>query len=148
MNGNYPFYPQFQQGYQQNWQQGYSQPVPDQLMQYRQMSQPMQNQPQNTPQQPVESPFNWVQGEAGAKAYLVAPNSTVVLWDSEAEVIYVKTANPNGMPSMRVFDYTERLSQQPTPSGHGKNTDYVTRQEFEALAAKIAALSKEEEDGE
>lgn len=144
MNSNYPYYPQYPSAYQQ----GYSQPMQDQLMQYRQMGQQMQNPPHNVPQQPVESPFNWVQGEAGAKAYLVAPNSTVVLWDSEAEVIYVKTANPNGMPSMRVFDYTERLSQQPAPNSHGKNTDYVTRQEFEALAAKIAALSKEEEDGE
>jgi hypothetical protein len=25
----------------------------------------------------------WVQGEAGAKSYLVAPNKTVTLWDSE-----------------------------------------------------------------
>lgn len=144
MNPNYSYYPQYPSAYQQ----GYSQPMQDQLMQYRQMGQQMQNPPQNVPQQPVESPFNWVQGEAGAKAYLVAPNSTVVLWDSESEVIYVKTANPNGMPSMRVFDYTERLSQQPIPNGHGKNAEYVTRQEFEALAAKIAALSKEEEDGE
>lgn len=26
----------------------------------------------------------WVQGEAGAKSYMVAPNTTVQLWDSEA----------------------------------------------------------------
>ena len=142
MNPNYQYYPQYQSPYQQS----YSQPMQDQLTQYRQMSQQMQNVPQNVSQQPIESPFNWVQGEAGAKAYLVAPNTTVVLWDSEAEVIYIKTANPSGMPSMRVFDYTERVSQQPIPGSHNK-TDYVTRQEFEALAAKIAALAKEEEDG-
>ena len=38
---------------------------------------PQQTQPQ-PPQQPTQS-LIWVQGEAGAKSYLVAPNSTVTL---------------------------------------------------------------------
>ena len=43
---------------------------------------------QYQPQQ--NSGITWVQGEAGAKSYLVAPNTTVQLWDSEAQRIYLK----------------------------------------------------------
>jgi hypothetical protein len=147
MNGNYSYFPQYQQGY--------SQPIPDQLMQYRQMGQQMQNMPQNQLQQPVgispESPMIWVQGEAGAKAYLVAPGCSVVLWDSEADVVYIKSANQNGMPVTRVFDYKERLSQAPQ-TAFPPAQDYVTRKEFEALTARLNAIAgknnKEDEDGE
>lgn len=52
--------------------------------------------------------LNWVQGEAAAKAYLVAPGCTVQLWDSEEKVIYLKSADASGMPSMKVLDYTIR----------------------------------------
>ena len=41
--------------------------------------------------QPMQAQGNqngliWVQGEAAAKSYLVAPGSTVQLWDSEEKV--------------------------------------------------------------
>ena len=42
--------------------------------------QPYQAVPQNPPaQQPQNGGIIWVSGEAGAKAYLVAPNTTVQL---------------------------------------------------------------------
>lgn len=59
-------------------------------------------------QQSTNTPMTWVQGESGAKSYLVAPNQTVVLWDSEAQVIYIKTADGSGMPSIKTLEYTVR----------------------------------------
>ena len=53
----------------------------------------------------------WVQGENGAKSYLVAPNSTVVLFDSESQTIYLKSADASGMPTLRILDYTIRDAQ-------------------------------------
>lgn len=48
--------------------------------------------PQYYPTQPQQmqnvNPLIWVQGEAGAKSYLVGPGQTVALWDSEESVIY------------------------------------------------------------
>ena len=41
----------------------------------------------------TQSALTWVQGEAGAKSYLVAPNSTVVLWDSETPTIYITSSD-------------------------------------------------------
>ena len=120
--------------------QPYGQAMPDQLAQLRQAQyQPMPMQPTVQPQT-VQEPMIWVQGEAGAKAYMVAPGGSVVLWDAERYVFYIKTADQSGMPSMRVFEYTERGGSVPNVSQ--VNTNYVTRQEFDALAARINAMTQ------
>lgn len=107
----------------------------------------VQNQPQNVaPVQPsVQGGLIWVSGEAGAKAYLVAPNNTVQLWDSEAQVIYLKSADASGMPSMKILDYTIRDSAK-----NGSNTmpvmqannlsDYATKNELKAVSDEISAI--------
>lgn len=101
---------------------------------------------QMTPQMPAQnSGVIWIQGEAAAKSYLVAPNTTVALWDSEAQSIYLKSADASGMPSMRVLDYTIRDNApkmpQNTPLAAGQ--DFPTREEFNALKGQIDALKRE-----
>ena len=75
-----------------------------------QYPQPVQMMPQQTSPQPMPQQNNtgilWVQGEAGAKSHLVAPNTTVALWDSEAQRIFLKSADAAGMPSMKILNYT------------------------------------------
>lgn len=145
----------------------YQPPMPDQLAQLRgqyQPMQPMQNQQQvqsqqllqNTQQQAANSMI-WVQGEAGAKSYLVANGNTVPLWDSENQTVYIKTVDASGMPSMRVLDYTERTApRMPQNETKRAEQDYVTRGEYNALAERVGALEsvpakkkalKEETDG-
>lgn len=128
------------QPYQPMYGQGYGQPMQDQLSQLRQPYQ-MQPMPQGQPMMPVQQtqPDNgmiWVQGEAGAKAYMVAPGNSVVLWDSEDHVIYIKSADAAGMPGMRVFEYVERTAA-PRNVSVGNANQYVTRAEFEDFAARI-----------
>jgi len=89
---------------------------------YPQQQQFQQSVPNVQPsvQQPSQpnNGFNgiiWVQGEAGAKSYLVAPNTTVQLWDSESPVIYLKSADASGMPSIKTLDYTIRDSANQKP---------------------------------
>ena len=84
----------------------------------------------------------WVQGEAGAKSYMVAPNSTVQLWDSESQTIYLKSADASGMPSMRILDYTIRQNPvQASPvASPAQNVDYPTREEFNALQSLVEGL--------
>ena len=83
-----------------------------------------------------QSGIIWVQGEAAAKSYLIAPNSTVQLWDSEEKIIYLKSADASGMPSIKVLDYTIRGEEK-----EKKATEYATKEEVEALAEKIRELS-------
>ena len=56
----------------------------------------------HTNQMTPQNGIIWVQGESGAKAYPVAPNQTVQLWDSEGQVVYLKSADGSGMPSMKI----------------------------------------------
>ena len=94
---------------------------------------------------PVPAPQNtgiiWVQGEAGAKSYLVAPNTTVQLWDSEDQVIYLKSADASGMPSMRILDYKERVSQLPVIETKIKE-EPVSSDEFDVLSKQIESLKR------
>lgn len=88
-------------------------------------------------QQPAQS-LIWVQGIEAAKAYPVAPGNTVQLWDSETAAVYLKSADQNGIPTMRAFDLVERVTERP-------QTEYVTRKEFEELKKLLA---EREADGE
>lgn len=82
----------------------------------------------------------WVQGEAGAKSYLVAPNTTVQLWDSEAQVIYLKSSDASGMPSMKIIDYTIRDQAQPQVA---QSTEYVTLNDFNTLKGELESLKNQ-----
>jgi hypothetical protein len=94
--------------------------------------------PVAAPQQP-QGNMIWVSGEAGAKAYLVAPNSTVQLWDSESQTIYLKSADSSGMPTMKILDYTIREAQaQNTPTIIQDNMpEYVTKHDFDEFAERV-----------
>lgn len=83
--------------------------MPDMLNQLRGQQMPMQPSMQMQQPQPQSNGIVWVQGESAAKSFPVAPNTTVMLLDSEASVFYLKTSDASGMPlPLRVFDYKER----------------------------------------
>lgn len=90
------------------------------------------------PTQPTQgsSSLIWVQGEAGAKSYMVAPNNTVALWDSESQTVYLKSADASGMPSMRVLDYKIRESASTSPI-KGSKTDFATKDEVFFIQKQI-----------
>lgn len=133
-NGGY--FPQYQNG-----------AVPDMLNQYKGqyqqqiMQQPMVQQIQ-TPTQTND--MIWVLNENEATSYPVAPNNSVVLWDKNEPIIYVKSVNNQGMPSMRVLYFEERNA---TPSNSPKNapkthectcgSKYATKEQLNAVEGKI-----------
>lgn len=123
-------------GYQPMYQP-YQPPMADQLAQLRNSYQPQAQVPQASQQ----SPILWVQGEEAAKAYMVAPGATVLLMDSEGQSFYLKSTDPQGMPlPLRIFDYVERTAQKPLEQPQISTGEFVTRREFEALAARVGEL--------
>lgn len=100
---------------------------------------------------PQQSSMIWVQGIEAAKSYLVAPNTTVQLWDSERQTVYIKSADASGMPSMKVLDYTIRdtapANAPVAASSTGGNNApaYATKADVEALAGQINAIRAEME---
>lgn len=109
------------------------------------------NQPQQqvqVPVQQVQQPqqqggINWVQGEAGAKSFVVGAGQSVMLMDSENSVFYIKSTDTSGMPlPLRIFDYTERVQNTTPISNPVENTQdkYVTKEEFENALNNINVL--------
>lgn len=132
-----PFYrPTYYDAAQQN-------PMGQYNPQYQQpMGQPMQNTQMPIQGQPTND-FLWVLNENEATSYPVAPNNTVTLWDKNLPTIYIKSVNAQGVPSMRILDFTERISnanKTPSTSTFDLPNNFVTIDSFNALEAKFSAL--------
>jgi hypothetical protein len=137
----YPYYAPFYRPtyYEQSqnpnigqFNQQYQQPTPQQML-------PTQMSAAN----PVSSDFLWVLNENEATSYPVAPNNTVTLWDKNLPTIYIKSVNAQGVPSMRVLDFTERTSATPTPpvgTAFNSPNNFVTLDSFNALKGDVEAL--------
>ena len=130
----------------------YPQPMPDNLMQMRQQ-QMMQPAPPPVPQNPVATGgVQWVSSEQEARGYLIAPNSAVALWDSTAPTVYLKQSDASGKPTLKIYDLVER-SETASNAPQKPGVEFVTRKEFDALAALVGELKgkkkrKEDEDDE
>jgi hypothetical protein len=130
----------------------YMPPMQDNLAQLRQ--QQMQAIPP-MPQNPLpQSGVQWVSGEQEARSWMVAPNAAVALWDSTAPTVYLKQADASGKPTLKVYDLVERLASAPDTQ-KAPAAEYVTRKEFDALAALVSEIKgkkkrkvEEEEDDE
>ena len=111
-------------------------------MQYQQQY-PIQQTISNTP---INSTNNssgivWVQGEAGAKAYPVAPGNSVLLMDSEAECFYIKSTDSSGVPMpLRAFTYTEIVQSNEVKEPSIDTSQFVTRGELDELRHMIDEL--------
>lgn len=115
----------------------YMSPMQDNLAQLRQ--QQMQAIPP-MPQNPLpQSGVQWVSGEQEARSWMVAPNAAVALWDSTAPTVYLKQADASGKPTLKVYDLVERLASAPDTQ-KAPAAEYVTRKEFDALAALVSEM--------
>lgn len=130
--------------YMPGYQPYYQPPMADQLAQLRgAQCQPIPQQiPQVQPQQAQTGGQSivWVSGEAEAMAYLVAPNSAVALWDSNAPTIYLKQADASGKPSIKVYDLVER-TQKPVQASQPPVVEYAPLSRVEALEARLNELT-------
>jgi hypothetical protein len=115
--------------------------VPDMLNQQKIPYQQMQTP---TPMQPTNDML-WVLGQTEAESYPVIPNNTVILWDKNRPTIYIKSANAQGVPSIRILDFVERSINAPkTPTDESFNIpdNFVTKDEFNALKGKLEELTQ------
>ena len=103
-------------------------------------------------QLPMNSIF-WVSGEAGANAYRVLPNTSVLLMDQESNKFYVKSADLLGIPTIRTYEYTELVNsvvpatktaevtkEEPEQKLKEDKVEYVSRKEFNELKKSIDEL--------
>ena len=122
------------------------QPMQEPMMrpQYQSAPQMQYPPPQPQPQQPSGGQsIIWVPNEQAANDFIVAPNNAVTRWDMNAPVVYGKKADASGKPTMTTYDLVERAAAHAMPAAPqtAPMPEYVTRKDFDELAAKVAALS-------
>ncbi len=89
-------------------------------------------------------PIIWVQnGLDGAKNYMMGPNQTLPLWDSENQIIYLKSTDQQGRPSIKILDYTIREEPETTIS----NENLVTKTDLENFKSEIENIIKNSMSG-
>ena len=99
--------------------------------------------PYGYPQQPItpvqnrQSGIIWVQGEEGARAYAIPPNSSISLFDSENEgIFYIKVSDSIGMYNLRTFNYKEVINLEPVQQG----TNYATKEDLKEIKDLIMSM--------
>lgn len=99
-----------------------------------------QTQPQYVPnmqgaQQPVHG-FVYVTGMEGARAYPLPPNSDMPLFDSKEDVLYIKTTDGAGFPTVRRVELPNMLNEERA----NESGDYVTHDELERALADMRSM--------
>ena len=82
-----------------------------------------------------------VNGRAGAEALQMEPNSSMVLFDMDSDIMYLKSTDSAGYPTLRVFDFIERAEASEDES------KYATKADLHAAIDKITEMVKGEGDG-
>ena len=99
------------------------------------------SQPQ--PQQTNYLPLTFVSGIEGAKAFIVAPNQTVYLKDSDSNILYEKKADAQGRYSLTAYE------MKPVNDTSKQQIEFATTSDLTALKSmlteKIDILSKDVE---
>lgn len=87
---------------------------------------PLIAQPQLVPQQ---QNIQYVNDRQSADAFQMAPNSSVILMDSNQARFYLKQTDASGTATIKSYDFKETEAEKPV--------EYVTKEEFEAYKAKM-----------
>ena len=120
----------------------YMSPMQDNLAQLRQQQMMQPQMPVQTAQpQQMQTSVVWISGgKEEANGFMVAPNSRVIIFETNSTVFYIKERDASGTPiPMRTFNYTEEAENKPHDT---KKMDdkFVTRKEFDALAALVSEM--------
>ena len=110
------------------------------MPQYQQPIQQTNPVPMQTPTQQQNDMMLWVLNENEASSFPVAPNNSVVLWDKNNKTFYIKTANAQGIPSLQIYDFVERVpngTQTPTEHVCTCGDKFATKEQISDLKDKI-----------
>ena len=73
--------------------------------------------------------IQYVNNKQSAEAYQLAPNSSVILMDSNQARFYMKQTDASGMATLKAYDFKEAKEERPE--------EYVTKAEFEKFKASM-----------
>ena len=108
------------------------------LLAQNQYYNPQMNNQQIYPQIQTQNLIR-VNGIEGAKAYQMSANSIVSLFDANEDIMYIKSTDGAGFPSIRTFSFTE-VKEQNKPI---QQVDYISREEFEEFKKELMNNGKQ-----
>ena len=85
----------------------------------------------SSPQPVGQSQLIKVSGLEGAKAYQLPPNSAVALFHESEDILYIKTTDGAGFPTIRQFRF------EPIKEDTVQFTQYVTLDEFNKFKEEV-----------
>lgn len=92
-------------------------------------------------QQPVNC-LTRVTGIDGAKAYQMPPNSVAALFDDSYDIMYVKSTDGAGFPTIRIFDFYEHKEETPVQQQPVNVENFATKQELENLQNEVKQVKE------
>ena len=134
-----------------NYNFGYSQPIMPMYPQQQlieqtqmlptQMSGTLQNyNVQNGQTNSIDSYMVWVQGKAGAQSYPVARGTTLPLFDTEGDFVYIKSVDNNGVQLPLVTKILSDPKEEPVEIPKTDMSEYVTKERYDELHKKYTEL--------
>lgn len=93
--------------------------------------------------QPNNNNLIRVNGLEGAKAYQIYPNSTVALFDSNDDLMYIKSCDMAGFPVIRTFEFREITQKTTQIEPQISNENFISREEFEKFKEEMMAYGKQ-----
>lgn len=117
-----------------NWAGGYPQGGIGQLNGYSQINSGGYQQNNVNPSFLIR-----VHGMDGAKAWPISPGATVPLFDDSEDIMYIKTADPQGFQSIRIFAFHELENQMQQPPMEDQP---ITRSDFEQLKEMLCNVQQ------
>ena len=116
------------------FQNPYASLMPQQNQYYN----PQMNNQQIYPQIQTQNLIR-VNGIEGAKAYQMSANSIVSLFDANEDIMYIKSTDGAGFPSIRTFSFTEVKEENKS----AQQVDYISREEFEEFKKELMNNGKQ-----
>ena len=122
---------------------------PQQQQYNGQMQTQQQMSPQNAPQQayyqnpnpnPIPMGMAYVNGVEGAKAFILSPNTSILLMDSDNPMFYIKTANYQGQSSMETYSFKKVELQQGTNQVVENEPNY--KAEIDQIKSELEELKR------
>ena len=86
-----------------------------------------------------------VTGPESAKAYSVPPNSSVVLFDANEAIFYLKSTDDSGFATLRTFEFSEKAPDVLDVPGKLDAVDvsgFATKEDLESIEKKLADISE------
>lgn len=117
---------------------GYYQP-------YTPPTQPTNNYQSHQTQQ-TYIPLTFVNGEVGAKAFIMQPNSTIYMQDSDSDKLFIKKSDAQGKSTMRKFKLVEIDDNDQiivNKAQKDMSSNFISKEQFEALKQEFEAKLSE-----